>query len=175
MAPTLNYGDLIIMTKKNPENILADKDNGDILIIRGPEYFYNRGFDPSFWNHLDNKTPIIHRAIDKKKINSTWHFLTKGDNNIAPDGSYAYLNKSNDYYLIEVNTSDGIFIPESEIVGVVLFKIPFIGFLNIYFIPILSFIIVLLLILFIFQIKHYKVRIVKDLKTQEEPKKLVLK
>jgi signal peptidase I len=175
MAPTLNYGDLVIMTNKNPENILADEDRGDIIIIRGPEYFYKSGFDPSFWNNLDNKTPIIHRAIDKKKINATWYFLSKGDNNIAPDGSYTYLNKSSNYYLIEVNFSDGIFIPENEIVGVVLFKIPFIGFLNIYFIPISSLIIILLIILFIFQIKHYKVRIIKELKTQEEPKKLVLK
>ena len=131
MTPTLNVGDLVIRGEKTPENIQVGELDGDILILKGPQYYYENGYDPRLFNYLANNTPIIHRAIDKKKVDDKWYFLTKGDNNRLPDGGLIILNDSEDYYLVEYNRSTSIYISETEILGIVLFIIPFIGYLNI--------------------------------------------
>ena len=133
MNPALNRGDLVIKGYKSSEEIIADNKKGDILIIKGPQYYYKKGIDPFFFGYLANNTPIIHRAIDKKKIGDTWYFLTKGDNNLIPDGATKFLIKKEDYYLVECDISKAIYIPESEILGVVKFIIPRIGYLGLYF------------------------------------------
>ena len=132
MAPSLNVGDLVISEDINPESIKVGEKNGDIIIIKGPESFYDEGFDPIFWNNLSH-VPIIHRAIDKKEIDEKIYFKTKGDNNPIPDGAYKFLNKSTNYILIEYNESNTIYICETEILGIVVHKIPCIGYLKIFF------------------------------------------
>ncbi|MFW5895547.1 MAG: signal peptidase I [archaeon] len=165
MEPELNIGDLVVMGQKKSENIKAHKESGDILILKGPEYFYRKGSDPIFWNNLSD-IPIIHRAIEKEKINNSWYFITKGDNNLIPDGAYNFLNKSDNYILIEYNRSNIIKIPESEILGIVLFNIPLIGYLNIYF-PLILIITVTILIFFLILKKlGYKATIVKSKKEE---------
>jgi len=159
MNPTLQMGDLIIKSEKIPEDIKADDKYGDILILKGPQYFYSQGFDPIFWNYLENNSLIIHRAIDKKKINNTWYFLTKGDNNLAPDGAYNIIDVTNDSYHIQINLTGGIYISESEILGIVLFKIPYIGYLKIYFIHIVVLILVLFFMMVILRIFKIKIKI----------------
>lgn len=133
MKPALNRGDLIIKGYKSSEKIIADNKKGDILITKGPQYYYKKGIDPFFFGYLANNTPIIHRAIDKKKIGDTWYFLTKGDNNLIPDGATKFLIKKEDYYLVECDIAKAIYIPESEILGIVKFIIPHIGYLGLYF------------------------------------------
>jgi len=133
MKPTLNRGDLVIKGIKSPEDIKASVSDGDILIIKGPEYYYRNGIDPFFFGYLANNTPIIHRAIDKKKIGDTWYFLTKGDNNLIPDGAMRFLVKKDNYYLVECDLLKAVYIPETEILGIVKVTIPYIGFLGIYF------------------------------------------
>lgn len=133
MAPTINIGDIVIKGDKTPEEINAGSDNGDILIIKGAQYYYEQGFDPFFWNNLQEDIPIIHRAIDKKKIDEKWYFLTKGDNNWVADGGLHFINESDNYKLIEYNSSAAIYVSETEILGVVLYIIPFVGYLNIFF------------------------------------------
>ncbi len=140
MIPTLNVGDLVISGEKSGEEINVGEKDGDILILKGPEYYYKQGFDPIFWNYLENDTPIIHRAIDKKKIDHTWYFLTKGDNNLLPDGSFVILNKTDEYILIESNSSKAIYISETELLGIVVFKIPFVGYIKIFSTVIIVFI-----------------------------------
>ncbi len=174
MEPTLNIGDLVILGEKSPEEINIGEKEGDILILKGPQYFYEKGFNPIFWNNLNNNTPIIHRAIDKKKIGENWYFLTKGDNNLLYDGSLKLLNYSEDYILIEYNSSKLIYISETEILGVVIFKIPFIGYLNIFFPIVLILLIIFIIFYLIFKKLNYKVNIVKISKTPLE-KKLNLK
>ena len=148
MTPTLNVGDLVIRGEKSPEDIQVGEVNGDILILKGPQYYYEHGFDPRLFNNLANNTPIIHRAIDKKKVDNVWYFLTKGDNNKLPDGGLIILNDSDDYYLLEYNRTNSIYISETEILGVVIFKIPFIGYINIYF-PFILILLISLTILYI--------------------------
>jgi signal peptidase I len=163
MKPTLNIGDLIIKQDKDPIDIRAHEKYGDILVLKGPQYFYSKGFNPLFWNNLPINTIIVHRAIDKKIINNTYYFLTKGDNNLFPDGAYKILNTSKNNILVEINISKGIYIPQTEILGVVAFKIPFIGYLNIYFIPILIIALCILFVYFLLKILKYQIKIEKTL------------
>lgn len=159
MEPTLNIGDLVIKTNKDPDLIKVHEKEGDILIIRGPQYFYQNGFDPLFWNNLPNDTIIVHRAIAKKTINNTWYFLTKGDNNLYPDGAYKVINNSEDCKLIEINCSGGIYIPETEVLGVVVFNIPLIGYMNIYFKPIITILLILIAIVIILKVFNLRIKI----------------
>ena len=126
MCPTLNVGDVVIRGNKTPEEICVGEQDGDILILKGPQYFYEHGVDPIMWNYLEKDTPIIHRAIDKKKIGEIWYFKTKGDNSWAPDGSFRVLEKTNKYILTEYNKSNEFYVPESEVLGVVVKKFPLI-------------------------------------------------
>ena len=163
MEPTLNIGDLVIREDKDPEDIVADEENGDILILRGPDYFYDKGFDPVFWGNLEEGTPIIHRAIDKKKIGDKWYFKTKGDNNKAADGGYKFINKSKDYdyVVIEYNESDVIYISETEVLGVVIFKVPYVGYVKLYFPIIFAFLIGILVFNLLITLFNYEIKIVK--------------
>jgi len=172
MTPTLNVGDLVIKGYKAPEEIIAGEENGDILILKGPQYFYEQGFDPIFWNYLDNNTPIIHRAIDKKRVGNIWYFLTKGDNNFVADGGFQIKNHSDDYVLIEYNRSIAIYIPETEILGIVIFKIPLIGYINIYFPVILISSSIFFLLYLIMKLLKYEIKIVKNCDDFEKNRKI---
>ena len=163
MAPTLNVGDLVIRGNKAPEDIKVGEEDGDILILKGAEYFYEEGFDPIFWGNLDGDIPIIHRAIDKKKIGDKWYFKTKGDNNWVADGGYTFINKSDDYdyVVIEYNDSKVIYISETEILGIVIFVIPYIGYLHIFFPVILIIIIGILVFSLVLKHFNYEIKIIK--------------
>ncbi len=124
MCPALNVGDVVVRGHKSPGKINVGEQDGDILILKGPQYFYEQGVDPIMWNYLEKGTPIIHRAIAKKKIGKTWYFKTKGDNSWAPDGSFRVIEKTNEYILTEYNKLNEIYVPEKEVLGVVVKKIP---------------------------------------------------
>ncbi len=162
MYPTLKKGDLVIKINKSSEKIIAHESEGDILIIKGPQYYYEQGIDPFFFNYLANDTPIIHRAVDKKKIGEIWYFLTKGDNNLIPDGAMRFIIKKNGYYLVECDFENAIYIPETEILGVVGHVIPYIGYLGLYFPIIIILIMGISLIFFINYLK--KIKKLKEIK-----------
>lgn len=163
MEPTLKVGDLIIRGDKDPEDIKVGEEDGDILILRGPDYYYDKGFDPIFWGNLEEGTPIIHRAIDKKKIGDKWYFKTKGDNNFVADGGYKFINKTEeyDYVVIEYNSSEVIYISETEILGIVIFKIPYVGYVKMYFPVIFAFIMGILIFYLLLTLFNYEIKIVK--------------
>jgi len=163
MAPTLDVGDLVIRGDKDAEDIKADEEDGDIVILRGATYFYENGFDPLFWGNLDGDIPIIHRAIDKKKIDGKWYFKTKGDNNMVADGGYTFKNKSKDYdyIVIEYNDSEVIYICETEVLGIVIFTIPYIGYLNLYFPVILVIFSSIIALNLILKLLNYEIKVIK--------------
>ncbi len=120
MYPTLKIGDIVVLRSKSPEDIKVGINKGDILILKGPQYFYSKGIDRMLFGNLPNDVPIIHRAIDKKNKDGKWFFKTKGDNSWFPDGSLTITEKTEDYISGELNFSNTIYIPESEVLGVVL-------------------------------------------------------
>jgi len=154
MEPNLYHGDLVIVIDKEPADIQAGSQDGDIVVIKGPEYYTDQGAEPDFWS-TPNNTKIIHRVIDKKLINGTWHFLTKGDNNVMVDGSIRTIIKSEDYSIFEYNESNGVYITEDAIMGVIVFKIPFIGYLQEYGLLISIILIILILIYQLFSKKWH--------------------
>ena len=162
MAPTLNTGDLVIKGDKNPDEIKVNKEEGDILIVKA-KYFYEEGFDEDFWGGLDGDIPIIHRAIDKKRISGDWYFKTKGDNNPTADGGYRFKNKTDDYdyIIVEYNDSNVIYISERAIEGVVIFIIPYIGYIKLLFTVIMICIIGIFLFYLLLKILKYEIKITR--------------
>src|SRR5271157_1226520 len=149
MEPTLNIGDLVFVNKINASRIVASETNGDIVVIKGPQYYFDHQYPKQFLN-VENNTPIIHRVVEKywNPNDSLWYFVTKGDANSVVDGALSLLNSSEDgnFFIVGYNSSNAIRIPETEIIGKVYFAIPFVGYFQIYSIEILS----ILGVLFVF-------------------------
>lgn len=168
MEPTLYHNDFLVVYPKAPSQIKI----GEIVVISSAHYYFENGGEPLF-SDLENNTKIIHRVINKKEINGTWFFLTKGDNNILIDGSITCLKKSQNYSLFEYNASKGVYIPETAIESVILFKIPLLGYIQDFSLMILIGNGILILFYFlkkkkniIFRVKSQKVwlRILKRIK-----------
>jgi len=156
MEPTLNHGDVVVVLKKDPVEIKAGFYEGDIVIIDGPMAYYEQGFDPLFWFGIPNNSHFCHRIVDKKVINGTWHFLTRGDNSMWQyDGIFRTLNKSENYLLFECNCSNLIYISEQHILGVVSFKLPFMGYLKNFSIVLL--VVAMILLILPFMYKTFKI------------------
>ncbi len=101
MEPNLHKGDLLFLRGVNPETI----KNGTIEGKEGDIIVFDAS---DLWFHAP-ADPIVHRVIDKKYDNG-WLFLTKGDANPSPDTAW---------------------VPETFIFGVVVGRIPYIGWVKI--------------------------------------------
>ena len=108
MEPNLLKGDLLFLKGIDPENIkngTIEGKEGDIIVF---DAFNIPGWiDPP-------PEPIVHRVIDKKYDNG-WFFLTKGDHNSNRD-NYPH---------------PPVWVPETFILGVVVGRIPYIGWVKI--------------------------------------------
>ncbi|MHA1372443.1 MAG: signal peptidase I [Promethearchaeota archaeon] len=156
MIPALNVGDIVfIRPVKDFSKIHAGINNGDIVAIRNKSIFLENGVPSEVYVHVGDSTPIIHRAIEKFYINNTYYFITKGDNNPAPDGCTRYkTNCSQDYCLIEYNLSNPVLIPQKYILGKVVYAIPFLGYFKIYSMFITIYLSTLLFCSFILKIQR---------------------
>jgi len=162
MVPTLRIGDIVIYKKVDAVYINAVPNDGDIIVIRGPSYFYKNGFPPILWENLNNNTPIVHRAIRKvfNYSDGLYYFETKGDNNKISDGCIKG-NLVDGYGIFIFNTSDPILIPETEVLGKVVIIIPFLGNLGLYFNKILIVMIIIILVILILDNLKIKIKIEK--------------
>jgi len=90
---------------------------GDLLIVQGVPDASNVYAHPGDGDIIVFRDPynpndlIVHRAIDKLQIGGTWCFTTKGDANPSPDPWR---------------------VPESDVVGKVVWHIPYLGYIKIY-------------------------------------------
>jgi signal peptidase I len=149
MEPTLNIGDLLIIQGGiTGESVYAHLGNGDIIIFHDPRDY--------------NGIPIVHRAIDKYQVNGTWYIVTKGDHNGA--SLYDYENGADDwswYGFPKGGNYSKAGIPESYIIGKVIFRIPYLGYvlrtfdettisLGIFAITLRQFLIIILLVVFVY-------------------------
>ncbi|MHA2037568.1 MAG: signal peptidase I [Promethearchaeota archaeon] len=101
MEPNLHKGDLLFLRGVNPETI----QNGTIEGKEGDIIVFDAS---NLWFHAP-ADPIVHRVIDKRYDNG-WLFLTKGDANPNPDPAW---------------------VPQTFIFGVVVGRIPYIGWVKI--------------------------------------------
>ena len=137
MNPKFYKDDLLIRKNVDPVKILVN----DVVIISSPKYYYEQGFDPIFWNFYPNSSYLIHRIVEKRKINDTWFFVTQGDQSQwRPDGIFKTIIKIDDYsyFKFELNKTNRVLIPQEAILGVVEVRIPLVGLLYKNYILILS-------------------------------------
>lgn len=105
MRPYINEGDLLFLRGTDPEDIQSgtiEDMNGDVIVYDA------RGL----WNNAPYE-PIVHRVVDKwyDDEDGMWYFQTKGDSN-------SYIDRAP--------------VPEDHILGVVIGKIPWIGWIKIF-------------------------------------------
>ncbi|HII17071.1 TPA: signal peptidase I [Candidatus Woesearchaeota archaeon] len=90
-------------------------NRGDLIILLGkPPKNIKRGDVTVFYG--GRAEPIIHRIIGREEIDGTWHFATKGDHNADQ---------------IKNGAMDESSIPQERVIGVALFRIPYIGYVKI--------------------------------------------
>jgi signal peptidase I len=142
MVPTLNIGDIVFAKSINASEIVTSTENGDIVVIKGPQYYFEQGYPQQFLD-LANNTPIIHRVVEKSfnPSDGLWYFVTKGDANLEVDGAYTLINYTSDgsYFTVGYNASNAIKIPQTQIIGKVYFSIPGVGYFQMYSTAILCF------------------------------------
>lgn len=102
MEPNIHIGDLLFLRGVDPETIKSGTVEGK----EGDVIVFDVNGLPG-WD--DPGEPIVHRVIAKKYDNG-WLFFTKGDNNQNHDPSW---------------------VPETRIIGVVVGRIPYIGWVKI--------------------------------------------
>lgn len=123
MEPEIYRGDLLIV-KGVPA---ADIRNGTAEAMNGDIIVFNA---QGVWSDPPAE-PIVHRVVDKKFEDGIWQFKTKGDANLIVDEGW---------------------VPEGNIYGVVIFRIPWIGWVKIFLtesgllIPLLVIISILLIV-----------------------------
>ncbi|KKM23605.1 hypothetical protein LCGC14_1613520 [marine sediment metagenome] len=103
MEPNLYKGDLLFLRGIDPANI----KNGSIAGKEGDIIVFDARGLPGW--HNPPLEPIVHRVISKRYDNG-WFFLTKGDAN---------------------SNHDAAEVPETRILGVVVGRIPYIGWIKI--------------------------------------------
>jgi signal peptidase len=103
MEPVISRGDLLIVNGIPASDIR----NGTIENKEGDIIVFN---PQGVWSNPPAE-PIVHRVVDKKFEDGIWQFRTKGDANPIVDEGW---------------------VPEGNILGVVVFKIPWIGWVKIF-------------------------------------------
>lgn len=105
---TLNVGDIIIIEGVNPKDLKTDYPNSDIIVYHDPQ-------DPSML--------IVHRIVSEQTINGTMYFQTKGDGNPPEPWPNPVPASAVDPWGP---------IPQNDIVGKVVMRIPWFGWVTIF-------------------------------------------
>ena len=102
-------GDVIIVYGRDPSNI----EVGDVILFKGQDKVQLPDGSEESLFYL-NYGPIIHRVVEIEFENDTFYFTTKGDNN-------------------PVIMPKEIRIPQEDVIGTAVVRIPYLGLLNYYF------------------------------------------
>jgi signal peptidase len=123
MVPTLNIGDLIVVQGVSDVSALyaAPKPDGTIIVFRSPR--------------LDGEL-IVHRAVYKELHDGLWYIRTQGDANSGEDRWFG------------TDTWDGM-ISQTRLIGKVVGKVPWIGYIPLYIRTPEGIILIIILILLI--------------------------
>lgn len=110
MEPTYSKGDLLFLSGEEPNDI----GFGDVIV-----------FDPNGVWLSPPTEPVVHRVINITFYGGIWWYMTKGDANLLPDQwSYQPEGEFNPFI-------DPRWIPQTKIIGKVVGRIPFIGWVKI--------------------------------------------
>ncbi len=108
---TLSIGDIIIVQGVNPKDLNTNYPNSDIIVFHDPD-------DPSIL--------IVHRIIKTEVVNGTIYFQTKGDGNGNP---WPQTPQSG---LDPWDYSNPPGVPQSMVVGRVVMRIPWFGWITLF-------------------------------------------
>jgi signal peptidase I len=108
---TLSIGDIIIIQGVNPKDINTNYPNSDIIVFHSP-YDYNM--------------LIVHRIISTVVVNGTTYYLTKGDGNGNPWPQKPTSGQD------PWDFSNPPGVPSSYIVGKVVMRIPWFGWVTLF-------------------------------------------
>jgi signal peptidase I len=106
---TLHIGDVIIIQGVNAADLNADYPNSDIIVYQDPRSPENP------------EAKIVHRIVAKQEIDGKLYFQTKGDGN----GLHKWPSEISSSDYDGWNLPDGV--PEDQIYGKVIMRIPWIG------------------------------------------------
>ena len=123
MNPAIYRGDLLILQGKNPIDIVngtIEGKEGDIIVYDA------HGVWDGWPNGQVPDEPIVHRIVNKWFDNSTgkWMFYTKGDNDVTNTN----IDPPDGYFQVDYRYP----VPEDKILGVVIGRVPYIGYVNIF-------------------------------------------
>jgi len=158
-ARTLHKGDLIIIQGVNPHEFNVNYPNSDIIVFQDPQ----KPTDPS--------AKIVHRIVAVDEINGTLYFRTKGDGNSHvkwPDNP-----SPSEYDPWETNGVPGI--REDLVVGKVVMRIPWLGHIVLFMrnsiglLIVITLIIILALVEFIFPLLRRIKQLEQKKKAQQQP------
>lgn len=170
MEKTIPVGSLVYYDEIEDEMYNDYLDN-KIVVIKGPQYYYEHGVPPKLWSYISNNTPIVHRVVNAvyNYDEAQWYYETKGDNNEFSDGCIkGYYNDG--FGIFVYNISDPILIPRSEIIGIIKIIIPYIGYFGLYFQFFLVGFVIFIILMFIFD--YYKIKLIISLQRIEKIGKL---
>ena len=138
MVPTLNVGDLIAVQGIENASALyvAPKPDGEIIVFRSPR--------------MEGEL-IVHRAIYKalNPSDQLWYFRTEGDANFSPDNWFGS------------ETWNGM-ISQNRIVGRVIGKVPWVGYIPLYIRTREGIILIVILIVLILMAEYLPVLLKKQ-------------
>jgi signal peptidase I len=110
-ARTLHRGDIIIIQGVDPKTLNANYPNSDIIVFTSP---------------MNPPELIVHRIIGKTEVNGTLYFSTKGDGN---GNKWPETPK---YSLDPWDYNNPPGVPQNLIMGKVIMRIPWIGWIAIF-------------------------------------------
>jgi signal peptidase I len=108
---TLSVGDIIIIQGVNPKDLNTNYPSSDIIVFHNPD-------DPS--------ELIVHRIVSAETVNGTMYFITKGDGN----GNPWPQKPQTGFDPWDSSSPPGV--PASMVVGKVIMRIPWFGWVTIF-------------------------------------------
>ena len=108
---TLSVGDIIIVQGVNPKDLNTNYPNSDIIVFHNPD-------NPS--------ELIVHRIVSAETYNGQLYFVTKGDGN----GNPWPQTPTSGFDPWDGNNPPGV--PASDVVGKVVMRIPWFGWITIF-------------------------------------------
>ncbi len=108
---TLSVGDIIIIQGVNPNDLNTNYPNSDIIVFHDPN---------------DTATLIVHRIVSAQTYNGQLYFITKGDGNGNP------WPQKPQYGYDEWDSNNPPGVPASMVVGKVVMRIPWFGWITIF-------------------------------------------
>ena len=144
---TLSVGDIIIIQGVNPKDLNTNYPNSDIIVFHEPG-------DPS--------TLIVHRIVSAEVVNGTTYFITKGDGN----GNPWPQTPQTGFDPWDGNNPPGV--PASMVVGRVIFRIPWFGWITIFVRDTSWGLPVIILIIMLVAIIEFVLPVLREKKPQQE-------